>query len=500
MRGGMESPVKRDVRLRCPLFLFDRETAGELEPLLEALLRDLRGSGYVPLSLRELFRCRRGLRPWPPRPCVILFRDLPFAALQRVLSLLERWETPAGLFCSAPYGVEETEALCSSRWLQVYGDAHGADAMPPELRGFHVAAFCERIDPCAEAFLREKRIWMAVTPAENASPRTGRVPGGVDLLYALSVRRGNRLPELLARWHQALTAREETPEIGMRLEESKPRSVTVILPISDRVSVADLPLAAYLSVLGDAPDVDWETAYDPSDGSYRLFPSLKALEEQPMAEAVPEAFLRALEEGSYLLLRPRDGSAGGLLLFGYDGEREVFLGKIARFGRLERADLRFSAPEIPWGAFTAVRLTPRRTKDPASRGEAMLRTQDTRQGEGTAVAFANRVFGGVSVSAESLRAFLAERMLCASRFLALCGRENLYAEPAERYLALLEREGSPLLLALQGKETPAEDDLSWLGVLLQRLLNAERGCRQGLAEELERMRALRAFQREKPAK
>ena len=488
MRYGMDPLMKGDVRLRCPLFLFDRETAREMENLLEALLRDLRGGGYVPLSLRELFRCRRGLRPWPPRPCAILFRDLPFAALQRVLSLLERWETPAGLFCSAPYGAEETEALRSSRWLQVYGDAHGADAMPV-LRGSHIAAFCERIDPCSEAFLREKRIWMAVTPAENASLHTGRVPGGVDLLYALPVRGGNRLPELLARWHRALTAQERTQESGVRLEEPKPRSVTVILPIFDRVPVADLPLAAYLSVLGDAPGVDWETAYDPSDGSYRLYPSRKALEEQPMAEATPEAFLRALEEGSYLLLRPRDVSAGGSLLFGYDGEREVFLGKIARPDGFERADLRFSAPEIPWNAFTAVRLTPRLPEGSLSPGEA---------GGRAAVAFANRVSCGVSVPAESLRAFLVERMLCASRFLALCGQENLYAEPAERYLALLEREGKFLLSALQGQDVPAG-----LGALLQRLLNAERSCRQGLAEELEHMQALRAFRRErreKPAK
>lgn len=485
MRYGMDPPMKGDVRLRCPLFLFDRETAREMETLLEALLRDLRGGGYVPLSLRELFRCRRGLRPWPPRPCVILFRDLPYAALQRVLPLLERWEAPAGLFCSSPYGAEETEALRSSRWLQIYGDAHGADIMPPELRGSHIAVFCERIDPCAEAFLREKRIWMAVTPTENASLHTGRVPGGVDLLYALPVRGGNRLPELLARWHRALTAQEGAQEIGVRLEEPRSRSVTVILPVSDRVPVADLPLAAYLSVLGDDPDADWETAYDPSDGSYRLYPSRKALEEQPMAEAAPEAFLRALEEGSYLLLRPRDGSDGGALLFGYDGEREVFLGKIARPDGFERADLRFSAPEIPWNAFTAVRLTPRPLEGSLSPGEA----------GGGAVAFANRVSCGVSVPAESLRAFLAERMLCASRFLALCGRENLYAESAERYLALLEREGRPLLSALQRKDVPAG-----LGVLLQRLLNAERSCRQELAEGLERMQALRAFRREKPAK
>lgn len=370
MRSGMEFLGSEDVRLGCPLFLLERETVGELEPLL----RDLRGGGYTSLSLRELFRCRRGLRSWPPRPCAVLLRGIPFDALRETLPLLAQWETPVNLFCTEPYGEREAELLRDSAWLQCYGDAEGKD--------FHVAAFCERMDARTAALLREKRIWMAVT----ASLQAGSAPGGVDLLYALPVERGNRLPELLARWHRAMTG--QTEEAGLRLEEPK--------------------------------ELRWDSAYDPSDGSYRLT-------FEPMADPLSQSEAKAWADEA-----GEEHPAGDGVLHG-------------------------------WSA---------------------------------SVALANRVERGGQVSAASLRAFLEERLLCASRLRALCERENLYAEPTQRYLALLETEAKSVLRELQGPESLHPG----LGVLFRRLLNAEEGCRRSLSEGLERMQALREFRAGKDGK
>lgn len=515
MRGGMGSLTEGDVRLRCPLFLFSEETAGELE----TLLRDLRGGGYTPLSLRELFRCRRGLRPWPPRPCAILLRGVPFAMLRGILPLLERWETPVSLFCLAPYGEDEIEELRSSRWLRFYGDAdadEGIDLLP-EGGEQHIAAFCETPDERAVGFLREKRIWMAVTcslPVGSVSG--GNIPKGMDLLYALPVRRGNRLPELLARWHRALTAQEtpkEIPQVGLRFEEPQAQTASVFLPLETHPPVTDPTAAVYLSILGNTPErmeqvlltIDWNPVFDPSDGSYRLRPFRRALAEEPLALST-EAFLLALGQGSYPFLRPRVLSPEGVLLFGYDGEREVFTGMAARSGGYERADFRPHTLMSGCETCGVTRLTPDPSALSFSETEAKAwaeaamedssAAEGVRQGWDASVAFANRVSGGGAVSAASLRAFLEERMLCALRLKGLYERERLYAEPAERYLALLEKEVRPVLRDLQGREdVPAEH-----GNLLQRLLNAEGLCRRGFSEEAERMRALRAFQAEKNAK
>lgn len=514
MRGGMERPDGGDIRLRCPLFLFDRETAGELENLL----RDLRGGGYTPLSLRELFRCRRGLRAWPPRPCAILLREVPFAVLQDLLPLLDRWETPVGVFCRAPYGIRESEALCASRWMRFYGEADAGDdlaSLLPDGRDLHIAAFCEGMDARTAEFLREKCIWMAVTAALPA----GGVPGGVDLLYALSVRRGNRLPELLARWYQALTEKER--EVGVRLEEpGSPAGRRISLPLAAYPPATALPVAAYLSILGNTPEVqaviDWNPVFDPCDGSYCLCPSGEALAEQPLTEAAPEELLQTLEVGSYLLLRSRAFPLGGLLLFGYDGERDVFLGMAAQpSGEYERADFRPNTLGTDYEDRSVIRLTPNRSRlslpRSAAKAWADAVTEDPPAGDGllhgwrASVAFVNRVCGGGEVSAASLRAFLEERLFNASRLRYLCERENLYAEPTERYLSLLETEGKPALQALQGRAAAhcwkqGETALPGLGVLFRRMLNTEETCRRKLSEGLDRMQALRAFQAEKTAK
>lgn len=510
MRSGMGSPTEGDVRLRCPLFLFDRETVGELE----VLLRDLRGGGYTPLSLRELFRCRRGLRPWPPRPCAVLLREVPFEALSDVLPLAERWETPVGLFCLTPYGEREKESLRASRWLQFYGDADATGdlaSLLPDGKDLHIAAFCEVADARAEGFLREKRIWMAVTP----TGRIGALSGGVDLLYALPVERGNRLPELLARWHRAFT--EEEPEVGVRLEEPMPQAgsnsgrILLSLPLAMHLPATDLPVAAYLGILGDSPELlaatDWNPVFDPSDGSYRLCPSGEALAERHLEEPTPAALLRALEEGSYLLLCRRTSPADGLLLFGYDGGRDVFSGMTTQpGGGYERADFRPATLETYCASCRVTCLTPDRSKLSLPRLETMIRVDaeylpaedGVLHGWSASVAFANRVSGGGTVSAASLRAFLEERLFNASRFRYLCERENLYGEGADRYLALLETEGKPVLQALQ--EQDGEPALPGIGPLLLRLLNAEEGCRHRLSEGLERMQALRDFRAEKTAK
>lgn len=490
MRSGMERPIGEDVRLRCPLFLFSEETAEDLE----ALLRDLRGGSYTPLSLRELFRCRRGLRPWPSRPCAILLRDVSFATLRRLLPLLAQWETPVSLFCGTPFG--EAEEFRSSRWLQFYGDA-SADA------DRHIAAFCETLDARTVGSLRENRIWMAVTPTGTV----GSVPGGIDLLYALPVRPGNRLPELFARWNRSLTAEPEVQEMGLRLEE--PRSL--LLPIGTHPPVEDPHAAVYLSILGDTPermeqamaDPDWGSVFDPTDGSYRLCPPRKALARQPLPEATPEALLRALEGGSYPFLPAR-----GLLLFGYDGEREVFPGMLAsEDGGYERTDLRSCTPEIyrkeGWICLTPDRSVRFVTPDGVKAWAEEVREERSAAGDllcgwDASVAFVNRVSAGMPVSAASLRAFLEERMLSAFRLRYICQQENLYTEPADRYSALLEQEGRPVLRALRGPE--GAEDLPEPGTLLQRFLNAEGLCRRDLSEAIDRMRALQAFRAGKNCK
>ena len=500
MSFGMEHPVGEDIRLRCPLFLFDQETVEELEPLI----RDLRGGGYTFLPLRELFRCRRGLRSWPPRPCAILLRDVSFAVLQTLLPLLEQWETPVGLFCRTPYGGKENEELRTCRWMQFYGDAdpsEGLDSLLPEVKDLHIAAFCETPNARAAGFLRENHIWMAVT----SSPVAGSMPGGVDLLYALPVLQGNRLPELLARWHRALTAEPGAQEIGMRLEE--PGSPSVFLPVASHLPVTDPTIAAYLCILGDTSSrmeqvlasTDWNPVFDPLDGSYRMCPSWNALTEQPLKEVTPGALLRAMEEGGYPFLPSR-----GLLLFGYDGERDVFLGMAARDpGVYGRVDLRPRTLE-DYRADYWTRLTPDRTVLSVSAEEAKAWADGAQcepsaqiSGWSASVAFANRVSGGEAVSAASLRTFLEERMLCAFRLRFVCEQENLYAEQADRYLAMLEQEGRPVLRVLQER---GENSLPRMGNLLQRLLNAEWVCRLSLSEGLARMQALRTFRTEKQKK
>lgn len=514
MRGGMERPDGGDIRLRCPLFLFDRETAVELENLL----RDLRGGGYTPLSLRELFRCRRGLRAWPPRPCAILLREVPFAVLQDLLPLLDRWETPVGVFCRAPYSTRESEALRASRWMRFYGEADAGDdfaSLLPDGREQHIAAFCEVMDARTAGFLREKCIWMAVT----ATLPAGGVPGGVDLLYALSVHRGNRLPELLARWYQALTEKER--EIGVRLEEpGSPAGLgasfrRISLPLAAYPPATALPVAAYLSILGNTPEVqaviDWNPVFDPCDGSYCLCPSGEALTERPLAEAAPEALLHTLEEGSYPLLRSRAFPSRGLLLFGYDGERDVFLGMGAQpSGEYERVDFRSNTLGTDDEDRSATRLTPNRSKlslpRSAAKAWADAVTGDPPAGDDllhewhASVAFVNRVCGGGEVSAASLRAFLEERLFNASRLRYLCERENLYTEPTDRYFALLETEGKPALQALREQAAAGENILPGLGPLFRRMLNTEEICRRKLSEGLDRMQELRTFQAEKTAK
>lgn len=509
MRSGMEHSMGEDVRLRCPLFLLSEETVGEFENLL----RDLRGGGYTPLSLRELFRCRRGLRSWPPRPCAVLFRGVSFAALQGILPLLDRWETPAGLFCRAPYGDEEKEALRSSRWLQFYGEAEADLAsLLPDGRNAHIAAFYETPGARIGEWLRERRIWMAVTDGRSM----GTVPGGVDLLYALPVHPGNRLPELLARWHRSLTSGPEGQEVGMRLEE--PQAASILLPLAERIPVSAFSPAVYLGVLGNTPRVlagtDWAPVFDPSDGSYRLCPPWDALTEQPLVAACGEDLRRALEEGRYPFLRSRAFPSGQLLLFGYNGEKGLFSGMAASDpdGYI-RANFRPHTLETFFRAGDAAgvwsSLAPDPSKLPGSPEQAAAWAEEGMgdlpaedglyHGWRASVAFANRLTEGGSASAASLRAFLEERGLNALRLGYLYEREALFAEPSEKYLRLFESEGRPVLQALRGRETP-EGALPQTGVLLQRLLNAEELCRRSFSEELARMQALREFQRKKTAK
>lgn len=487
---------------RCPLFLLSEETVGELEPLL----RDLRGSGYIPLSLRDLFRCRRGLRRWPSRPCGILLRGVTFSSLRAVLHSLDRWETPVSLFGLPACGAQEAEELRSCRWLSFYGDAEAsAPLLPPEGMGGHIAAFCEAFDGRTIEFLRVNRIWMAVTGIEAAAA----APDGIDVLPALPVEKGNRLPELLARWHRACTL-QRTP-IPLSFSEPIARSRTVFLPLAQDVPLSDPPLAARLGILGATPDgmerallhTDWNPVFDPAGGAYRLCPAWRGLAEETLKNGLSaEEIGRLLEEGSYLLIRyPAEAAGGTLLVYGYDGEEVLFWGMTAlRPGVCGRLALSPRQLETFCTAGSLTRLTPS--------GAEAERTENPTPVEGchgweASVAFANwTVSRGETapISASSLRTFLEERQICALRLRRLCAQEGLYAEVLDGYEETLKTEGRDALRKLQGKELADGVLALQIGELLERLLNAEALCRRTLETGMAQLESLRTFQKEKRAR
>lgn len=486
--------------LRCPLFLLDGDTVGELE----TLLTDLRGGGYALLSLREVFRCRRGLLAWPARPCAVLLRDVPFDALLSVLPVLQRLETTVSLFCRVPYASEEAKLLRECEWLQFFAEAGASAADPtallPNGENARIAAFCESADADAAAFFRKSRIWMAVT-----IDRDLRALSGVeDVLPAIPVERGMRLPELLAHHQAALAPRRSDPALSIRL------------PLNGGAMFSEPAFAVPLRILGERPEVlasvDWTPVFDASEGTYRLQMSWKGLSSERISpeEMSPEDFRRLLREGSYVFLQMRMFPAG-LLLFGLDGERDVFLAMTSLSpDTYDRTNLQTRTLEgyCADPSCIAMRLTPVVADDatPSAREAVRLLTADplfvpqdgVYRGREASVAFANRALSpDATVFGSDLRLFIEERMLIAYRLRFFCVREDLYLPVLDGYQALLETEGAEVLRTLRGQTVQEAASLLRIGHLLQKLLNVETLCTNAFLEELDRAERRRAFQKEK---
>lgn len=500
MDGTSEYSAGSVSLLRCPLFLLEEDTVGELE----TLLTDLRGGGYTLLSMRELFRCRRGLLGWPVHPCAVLLRNVPFAALLPILPVLRRLKVTVGVFCRTPYAPQEAEALRGCEWLQFFAEAGASDADPiallPNGENARIAAFCERADTSAAAFFRKTRIWMAVTTDRDFCA----LPGVEDILPVIPVKRGMRLPELMAYHQTALFPRRPDPAVSIRL------------PLNERPMLSEPSLAVPLCILGDRPEVpatvDWTPVFNASEGTYHLDSAWKRLasEQIPQKETTPEGFRRLLGEGRYVFLQTQMLPAG-LLLFGCDGERDVFLAMMPlRPGTYDRTNFQTHRLERYCAdpSCVATCLTPVAVDDAVLSAREAVRflTADSLpapedgvyRGREASVAFANRTLTpDASVSASDLRLFIEERMLVAYRLRFFSMREDLYLPTLDGYQALLESEGAEVLQGLRGRTAPEASSLLRIGSLMQKLLNVETFCGNAFLEELDRAERRRAYQREK---
>lgn len=527
----IENSTGSAVLTRCPLFLLSGDTVGELERLLQ----DLRGSRYTLLSLRDLFRCRHGMLRWPTRPCCVLLHGVSFPALREVLPFLAQMDMPVNLFCRVPYAPAEAEELRGCRCLHFCAEAEaledGDSLLLPDEKDLHIAALCDTYDARTADTLRKARVWMALTVHGGSDAHSA--PDGVPLLPVLCVQREERLPSLLARAHTMQLKRSSSPRSSPLTEQ---------LPLALRTPFTALPLAARVSVLGADParmerilaETDWNPAFNPSDGEYRLLPVWQELLEERLApeDLSPEGFRRLLREGNYLFLQtcrfpfPRSRGkqlsgkqSGGLLLFGYDSERDVFLGMTAlQAGTYERANfrsqtLRFYCADAGCKAFRWTVLERETTCSLDSVCEwAGMRSEPpdaegVYHGWGASVAFANAVASeenaqdSLPVSVSSLCTFLEERMQNACRLRYFSRKEGLDTEAPDRYGALLDTEAKAVLQMLRSKLHSSEelDGISRLrlGTLFRRLLNEEELCRRAFPEDVERMRSLKAFLLEK---
>ncbi len=510
--------------LRCPLLLFSGETISELD----LLLRMLQSGGYTPLSLHDLFLCRRGVRRWPTKPCSILLRGLSAEELRTVLPVLQTWEIPVALFLQNVLMGREIEEVMRCRFISCFAEADmlvngtfkwDSVYVLPNTQDRHTAAFCDTVGADMLTALRRIGVRMLVTVCGAALPKS--VPPGIDVLSAVSVAKGSSLPELLARYQASLSVRMTD-------------ALSVFLPLAREVIFSDLELAIPLSIVGTDPKrferflagADWKPVFDPVEGRYWLQPSWSGvIDEQVKSVRMGEDPLalihRALKAGVYVRLRTGEFRLSGrcsyspssLLLFGYDGGYGAFSVMTAlEPGSFERVDL---LPETLTrlcgdSACVLTLLTVSEERIPcelsavckrvAAGFQSGLRSDGVCSGWQATVLFANRLETlGASeqnpLSAASVRTFLEERLLTGFRLRYFEQEADLFLAPLNRYMELLEQEVRPALLTLRGRETLITNHASFLLLcdLLRRLLSAEEACLRSLLAEADRVDAMAAF-------
>lgn len=495
---------------QCPLFSITGQTVADLDMLLKAL----QSGGYTPLSLRELFRCRRGVKPYPKRACGIVLHDINEAQLWAILPLLESFSYPILLFCHMFYSAKLYMKLRQCTFFSVFSDTELLAAFPlyvfPKEVDRVTAVFSDRIDAAFLEGLRKSGVRMVLTEQKITWKE---VPSGIDVLPVIALKVG------------------QTPSV--LLEDAFRHTSTLpaffYLPLETQTAFSDPRLAIPLSILGANADdpkriyagIRWNAVYSAAEDRYTVTADCGGLSETPLVlTADPLTALRThLEEGRYIRLRtgafriPRENGTsfipGELLLYGYDRAYGSFAAMTALSpGTFARADL---LPETLLSlCANAHLLTPNGKAQILSLSAfcSCLQTEEPSNGDvyygwEAAVRYANWFYTRLSAkqeifNASSVRTFFEERLLYGSLFQHYAETEDLYLEALESYREMLERDARAALRELRGKETlHAEILLFLLSDLMRKLLNAEEACRNAFFEEANRAEQRRAYLREK---
>lgn len=478
------------------------------------LLNALQSGGYMPLSLSELFRCRRGVKPYPKRACGIVLHDINEAQLWAILPLLESFSYPILLFCHTFYSAKLYMRLRQCTFFSIFSDTELLATFPlyvfPKEVDRVTAVFSDRIDAPFLEGLRKCGVRMVLTERKITWEE---VPSGIDVLPVIAWKVG------------------QTPSVFLENAFRQTNTLPAFyhLPLETQTAFSDPRLAIPLSILGANADdpkriyagIRWNAIYSAAEDLYTVTADCGGLSETPLVlTSDPLNALRThLEEGRYIRLRTgafrishKNGTPfipGELLLYGYDRAYGSFAAMTALApGTFARADIR--SETLVSFCENAHLLTPNGNAQILSLSTfgRCLQTEEPSNGDvyygwEAAVRYANRFYNRLSArqeifNASSVRMFLEERLLYGSLFQYYVEKEDLYLEALESYHEMLERNARAALRELRGKETlRAEVSLFLLSDLMRKLLNTEEACRNAFFEEANRAERRWAYLREK---
>lgn len=509
----------KSLSANCPILLVNEETVSVLDPLLNTL----RSGGFSPLSLRELFRCRRGVSALPELACVIVLRGISEKTLRGLLPLLDSYRYPIMLFTQTFYSVKMYAELKRYPFMFLFVEARLLEEtdicfFPQEIDS-QTAVISDRIDMEYLAELRKQGVRMVLTEQEI---KRGELPSGLDVLPLTAVS---------GEW--SISTLRET------CFQQEDASSALYLPMGADPLFSDPTLAVPLSILG--ADVsrfcyalacsEWYSAYSDSEDRYTMHAKLFGLHEKSVTlhgESV-SAFRAYLRDGWYIRLQtdafrvPCQAAKGGwfapgsLLLYGYDDTCGTFAAMTAISpGAFDRVDLMTETLARLCESGTVTLLTPNddvpvvdlKKLDRQMQIEEQLepsKTQPMFFGWKAAVRYANRFCSRLAAehahfSADSVRTFLEERLLYGMLLRFCTERVDLYIEALDSHCEVLEKEVKLALHKLRGKETLSSDiSLLLLCNLMRKVLITEEACRLSLSEEIVRAERRAEYLREKDA-
>ena len=449
------------------------------------------------ISLRELFLRQRGATQTDGNACVLLMRIKTESELQSVLSALNTFDMSILPKISMTIETTVNASMCDKliayshvRVIPMYKD----DCVPRSS-----VVFCDAVNADRMRDMRKNGVRMVLTADRS---HMQNVPDGMDVLVVTD------LPT-------DFDTMVKTKKNGIHL-----------LPLDDAPMFFDSYLAIPLAIVGTNRDLlarilasaGWQTTYQPVKDCYRTEYDFAVLQTVDISSARADRYaLRAyLTQGYYVemvlqghTLQAELGNTDHLLLYGYDGNTGIFVGKTASdSGEPIRVDLLPQTVE-QISNLRGTRICLRKIAttqidcDTDTFAEC-LNVQpsiggDVFYGREAAIRYANRFYktfadGSDTLSVSSLRMFLQERVRLGFAMWYHALQNDFYLVPFEEHLRKLKKETDKVLAELHGKEVLLPEIPMYLtSERMRNLLHAEDATVSAFLDEHERAQSRRTY-------